>query len=207
MTVCVCVCTCVCTCVCVYVRMYVCVCGVCVCVVICVRRLYSYVQRALRHVCDMTCSYVHNKTLSHLLEQVLCVTWLHYCHVCDLASLRVRFQMYDMTHFMCDMTHSYPWHNPIHMCDMTVFMCVTLILTRDITSIICATWPHPCVQHNCCHIWCETLNYLPPYFHSHAPTPNSHSSPPSLCVMLSFVCAVSHSYVWRDPVMYRSYAT
>jgi len=128
---------------------------------------------------------------------VMCVTWLHYVSVFKYVTWLI---------FMCDMTHSYAWHNLIHMCDMTVFMCVPLILTRDITSIICATWPHPCVRHNCCHTWCETLNYLPRYFHSHAHTPNSHSSPPSLCVILLFVCAMTHSYVWRDPVMYCSYA-
>jgi len=80
---------------------------------------------------------------------------------------------------MCDMTHSYVWHDPLicvtrptHMCDMThsyvwhdPFICVTRPVHMCDTThsyvwhdpLICVTWPtHMCdMTHS--HVWHDTL--------------------------------------------------
>jgi len=103
---------------------------------------------------------------------------------------------------MCDMTHSYVWHDPficvtwlIHMCDMThsyvwhdSFICVTC-------SFIWVTWLiHMCdmihvyVWHDSC-ICVTWLIYMCNTNHFHV----WHDS--FLCPWLIRMCAMTHSYV------------
>jgi len=101
---------------------------------------------------------------------------------------------------MCDMTHSYVWHDSficltwlIHMCDMThsyvwhdSFVCVTCIHTCDMThsyawrAFICVTWLiHTCdMSHS--YVWHDSF----------------------VCVTCFHMCDMTHSYMWHVSFVY-----
>ena len=104
---------------------------------------------------------------------------------------------------MCDMTHSYVWHDSftcvtglIHMCDMT-HSCVWS------DSFICVKWPiHMCdVPHS--YVWQHSSTCVT-WIIQKLDTAHSyvwHDS--SICVTwLIHMCKLTHLYVWHDSLTY-----
>ena len=92
--------------------------------------------------------------------------------------------MCDMTHYVCEMTHLYVWHDSficvtwfIHMCDMTHSYVWHDALRMWHDSFICVTWLiHMCdMTHS--YVWHDSF----------------------ICVTrLIHMCDMTHSYVWHD---------
>jgi len=183
----------------------------------------------LIHMCVVTHLYVWH-------DSFLCVMWgirmcdvAHSCddsficaprtpHVAHMAPNSLHLwliHMCDMTHFffkMCDMPHSYVWHDS--------FTCVTwLICMWDVThSCVFPAWVHtaPNTRHKCMdfhihtshiHVWHYTFICVTWTIHMYD-TKNScmcgmtrsyvwHDS--FICVTwLVRMCDMTHSYVWQD---------
>ena len=81
---------------------------------------------------------------------------------------------------ICDLTHSYVWHDSIHMCDMT-----HPHLWH--TSFKCLAWLHP-------YVWYDSFTYVTCLIHVFGMTP-------STCVTwLIHMCEMTHPHVWHDSI-------
>ena len=150
-------------------------------------------------MCDMTHSYVWH-------ESFLCVTWL--IHMCDMTYLYVfaaipccrlnqRWCVMSRTHThtpipVCDMTHSYVWHDS--------FICVIwLIHTCDMTHLYVFAASPCCLLNQRCtknfkKLWCVMSRT---HTHTHTHSCVWHDS--FICVTwLIPMCDMTHSYVWHD---------
>jgi len=185
----------------------------------------------LIHTCDVTRSYVWHdsfmcvlwlvdylriKTMRH--DSFIYVTWL--VHICSMTHSDVWSDS-----FMCDMTHPYMWRDslsmwhdafiyvtwrmnmcnmthssfkwPVHACDMThPYMRLHSYIWRD--SFICATWRFLHVRsvtpvNKFAHIKASRHIYMTYWQVSR--TGNNWSN----------ICDMTHSYVWRDSFICRTW--
>jgi len=100
---------------------------------------------------------------------------------------------------MCDMTHSYVWHDSfmcvtwlIHVCNMT-HSCAPYDIQPRVWHV-CVTWlVHMCVMTRSCVTW---LVHMCDMTHSYERLDSF------ICVAwLAHMCDMTRSYVWHDPFM------
>jgi len=125
--------------------------------------------------------------------------------------------MCDLTHYMCDMSHRYAWHDPflywlVEMCDVTHFWLFFVIIMCDLTHYMCdvshsyvSSASFICVTClNCMYdIW---MSYSDTYVIWHACRDSFSDSLFSfLCVILCdlahYMCDLSHWYVKSDSLI------
>jgi len=182
-----------CVCACACVCMRVCA-WVCVCVCVCVCVFVC----ATVHLCN-ACTHMCDMTHSYMeRDSFICVTWLIH------------------------MTHSFLWHDSIHICDMTqssrhTYMCCVV---RPCTnkepahthvwhaSFICGMWlMHMCdMTHSydafTCVTWLiHTCDATQSFIHTSMCRSAFHKYNTCLCTCVTWfihMWDVTHSYVWHD---------